>query len=71
MVTLPTKGAKLLPLAENLNFSTMTAPYVFKFSAQASNLVPFIGNEAKVKMPSEIKPSLEETGRLGKSSNVS
>ena len=49
----------------------MTAPYVFKFSAQASNLVPFIGNEAKVKMPSEIKPSLEETGRLGKSSNVS
>ena len=39
---------------------------LFKFSARESNLVPFIGNGAKVKIPSEIKPPLEETGRLGK-----
>ena len=39
---------------------------LFKFSARESNLVPFIGNGAKVKIRSEIKPPFEETGRPGK-----
>ena len=44
----------------------MTVTNLFKFSAQESNLVPFIGNGAKVKIRSEIKPPFEETGRPGK-----
>ena len=31
----------------------------FKFSAQGSDLVPFIGNGAKIKIPSETKPPLK------------
>ena len=29
-----------------------------KFSAQGSNLAPFVGNGTKIKIPSEIKPPL-------------
>ena len=32
----------------------------FKFSAQGSDLAPFIGNGTKVKNPSEIKAPLNE-----------
>ena len=32
----------------------------FKFSAQESDLAPFVGNGTKVKMPSEIKPPLTQ-----------
>jgi hypothetical protein len=31
----------------------------FKFSAQGSDLAPFVGNGIKVKIPSEIKPPLK------------
>ena len=31
----------------------------FKFSAQESHFAPFVGNETKVKIPSETKPPLE------------
>ena len=54
----PTKGAESLPWAENLNFLLLTVNNVFKFSAQGSNLTPFIGNGTKVKIPSEIEPPL-------------
>ena len=53
LVPLPTKGAKW---AENLNFLPITVNNLFKFSAQGSNLAPFIGNGTKVQIPSEIKP---------------
>ena len=36
----------------------LTANNLFKFSAQGSDLVPFVGNLTKVKIPSEIKPPL-------------
>ena len=49
LVPLPAKGAKSLSWAEHLN----------KFSAQESDLTPFVGNETKVKIPSEIKPPLD------------
>ena len=32
---------------------------VFKFSVEEINLAPFVGNGTKVKIPSEIKPPLE------------
>ena len=41
LVPLPAKGAKSLPWAENLNLPSITT-LVFNFSAQASNLAPFI-----------------------------
>ena len=59
LVPLPIKGAKLLPWAENLNklFAVMCGK--FKFSAQESDLSPFVGNETKFKIPSEIKWPLQ------------
>ena len=38
--------------------STKQLTYLFKFSAQGSDLAPFIGNGTKVKIFSEIKPPL-------------
>ena len=58
MILLPTKGAKSLPLTEHLNFPPITVNNLFKFSAQWSDLALFVGNGTKVKIPSEIKPSL-------------
>jgi hypothetical protein len=64
LVPLPTKGAKSLPWAENLNFPPITVNNLFKFSAQCqitpwyisgSDLARFIANGTKVKIPSEIK----------------
>ena len=55
LVPLPTKGVKSLFRAENLDFPVNN---LFKFSAQESNLVPFVSNEPKFKIPSEIKPLL-------------
>ena len=34
------------------------ATNLFKFSAQGSDLAPFVGNLTKVKIPSEIEPPL-------------
>ena len=31
----------------------------FKFSAQGSNLAPFVGNGTQIKIPSEINPPLK------------
>ena len=58
MVPLPIKGAKLLPWAENLNKLFTVLCGKFKFSAQGSDLAPFVGNGTKFKIPSEIKPPL-------------
>ena len=43
-VPLPTKGAKSLSIAENLNFLPIKVNNLFKFSAQGSDLAPFVGN---------------------------
>ena len=55
LVPLPIKGAKLLPWAENLNklFTVLCGKFIF--SAQGSDLAPFVGNGTKFKLPSEIK----------------
>ena len=58
MVPLSTKGAKSLPLAENLKKLFNGIGGKFKFSAQVSDLAPFVGNGTKVKIPSEINPTL-------------
>ena len=50
LVTFPIKGAKCRPWAENLKKGEK-----FKISAQGPDLAPFVGNVAKVKIPSEIK----------------
>ena len=55
---LPTKVAKSLPWAEYLIFPPIAVNNLFKFSAQGSNLTPFIGNGTKFQIPSEIKPPL-------------
>ena len=39
-------------------FATQAVDNLFKFSAQESDLAPFIGNGTKFKIPSEIKPPL-------------
>ena len=36
----------------------------FKFSAQGSDLAPFVGNGTQVKIPSEIKPPLVQEENL-------
>ena len=51
MFPLSSKGAK------KLNFTPITVSNLFKFCAQESDLANF---ETKVKIPSEIKPTLEE-----------
>ena len=56
LVPLPTKGAESLPW--NLNFPPLEN--LFKFSAQGSNLAPFVGNGTEVKILSEIMPQLSE-----------
>ena len=59
LVPLPTKGAKSL-LRRKFEFPSKTVNnLLFKFSAQESNLAPFVGDGNKVKIPSEIKPLLE------------
>ena len=55
------KGAKSLPWGGTLNFLLFTVNNLFKFSDQGSDLAPFIGNGTNVKIPSEIKPPLNET----------
>ena len=54
----PTKGAKWIPWAENLNFPPIKVNNLLKFSAQGSDFEPFISNGTKVKIPSAIKPPL-------------
>ena len=46
------------PEQQNFNFLTITGNNLFKFSAQESDLAPFVDNGTKVKIPSEIKPPL-------------
>ena len=58
LVPFPTKGAKSFSWAENLNFTPKTLNNFFKIFAQDSDFAPFVGNETKVKISSEIKPSL-------------
>jgi hypothetical protein len=58
LVTLPTKGAKSCPGAENLNFPSFSVNNLFKFSAQGQDLAHIVGNGTKVKISSEIKPPL-------------
>ena len=58
VVPLPTKCAKSLPRAENLNKLFTEKCGKFKFSAQGRDLALFVGNGTKVKIPSEIKPAL-------------
>jgi hypothetical protein len=48
----------LLPTL-NLNFPFTTVNNLFKFSAQRTDLAPYIGNGTKVKIPFEIKPPLQ------------
>jgi hypothetical protein len=55
MVPLPTKGAKSILSTENLNTLFTANGKKFEFSAQESDLAPLVGNETKVKIPSEIK----------------
>ena len=50
VVPLPIKGAKL----------QIKLFIEFKFSAQESDLAPFIGNGTKIKIPSEMKPPLKD-----------
>ena len=58
LVPLPTKGAKSL-LRRKFEFPSKTVNnLLFKFSAQESNLAPFVGDGNKVKITSEIKPPL-------------
>ena len=59
---MPTKGAKSLPRAKNLNKLFTVIGEKFKFSAQGSDLAFFVDNRVKVKILSEIKPPL---GRFG------
>ena len=42
----------------------------FEFSSQGHNLVPFVGNVTKVKIPSEIKPPLVYVVISGKTMNL-
>ena len=58
LVSLPIKGAKSLPWAENLNKLFTGMGEKFKFYAQRSDLTPFVGNSTKIIVPSEIKPPL-------------
>ena len=58
LLPLPTKGAKSLPSAENLNKLFTEKGGKFQFSAQESDLASFVDNGTKVKIPSEIKPPL-------------
>ena len=55
MGPLPIKDAKSIPSAENLNTLFMAKGKKFELSAQGSDLTPLVGNETKVKIPSEIK----------------
>ena len=42
-----------------MNFLPFAVNKLFKFSAQGSDLAPFVGNGTKIKILSEIKPPLE------------
>ena len=43
---------------QNIEISWLLYRGKFKFSAQDSDLAPFVANRTKVKIPSEIKPPL-------------
>ena len=58
LVPLPAEDSKSLPWAKNLNLPPIKVNKLFIFSAQRSDLAPFIGNGTKVKIHSEIKPPL-------------
>ena len=58
LVPLPTKGAKSLFRAENVNKLFTVMGRTFKFSVEKSDLTPFVGNGTKVRITSEIKPRL-------------
>ena len=60
LVPLPVKSAKSLPLANSLNklITVITIGRKYKFSAQGSDLAPFVDHGNKIKVPSEIKPPL-------------
>ena len=61
LVSLPIKGAKSLPWAENLNKLFTEKGRKFEFSAQGQDLAPFVGNVTKIKIHSEIKSPLFKT----------
>ena len=52
------KGAKSLPWAENFSKLLIVMAGKFKFSAQGSDLAPFVGNGTKIKISSDIKQPL-------------
>ena len=58
LVPLPTKGAESLPWEEKSNFPPFSVNNLLKFSAQGSDLAPFVGNGTKPKIPFEIKQEL-------------
>ena len=55
LVPLQKKGAKSHPWVKNLNKLFTEKGGNFDISAQGRDLAPFVGNESKVKIPSEIK----------------
>ena len=55
LVSLPTKGVKSLPWADNSNFLPFAINNVFKFSAQGIDLAPFVGNGTIFKISFDIK----------------
>ena len=61
LVPLPTKGAKSLSCAENLNKLFTVKGGKFKFSAQGRDLALFVDNGTKVKILSEIKLPLRDS----------
>jgi hypothetical protein len=59
LVPLAKRGATSWPWAENLGKFFSVKAGKFKLSAQGQDFVLFVGNETKVKIPSEIKLPLE------------
>ena len=57
LVPLP-KRCQITPLSRNLKTLLTGRCRKFKFSAQMIDLAPFVGNETKIRIPSEIKRAL-------------
>ena len=58
LVSLATKGAKILTWVENLKKLFTKKDRKFKLPAQESYFELFVGNGTELKIPSEIKPPL-------------
>ena len=58
------KRCQIFPLRRKFEFPANSVNTLFKFSAQGRDLELFVGNGTKVKIPSEIKPTLAHAGWL-------